>query len=201
MVERIRDSTVAEAIAAEAGTDATPELVLGEVVTPTLQLQPRPPLAVSGYLPGTIGIKVPAVALNTGHGGIFIRGRAPGPVIGRVNWCMIMHSEAATRVYSLRRVDSPFTGFPSTRAVPGYSNAGPQETGSVFSVIKNDTVAAVGDLLAAFEMLAGDPPLFIPGPWILNDGMLLISENTVNKEFRVAFGYETWPAIRVQPVG
>jgi len=41
----------------------------------------------------------------------------------------------------------------------------------------------------------------IPGPWILNDGILSVSPEGVNTGVFVIFGYETWPAIRAQPPG
>jgi len=198
VVERIRDATVAEAIAAEAGTEATPELVLGDVVNPVLLLQQRPPLAASGYFPGTIGVVAAAVALNTSHVGLF--GSGVGLAITRVNWIILMNRETSARDFVLRRVDSPFTGFPSVRAVPGYINAGNVATGNVFSVTKTDTVGAIGVFIATFRVEASQS-LFIPGPWILNDGILVVNNASVNFATHVAFGYETWPAVRVQPGG
>lgn len=199
LTQRVRDVTVAEAIAAEAGIDEAPELVeLSTIIQPTIVLQPRPPLAISGYLAGTIGVRTPAVALNISHVGIFGSGAA-GAIV-RVNWCKIMNGEATGRLYNLRRVDSPFTGFTATAAVPAYINAGGATTGRVFSMIKNDTVAAVGALIAQFRIQSNSSE-DIPGPWILNDGILLISHGTVDKECHVAFGYEVWPAMRLQPQG
>ncbi len=198
MVERIRDVTVAEAIAAEAGTDATPELVLGEVVSPVLVMQPRPPLAVSGYVPGTIGVRSANVALNTSHVGIF--GSGVGRAIVRVNWMRIANLTGGSVPYTIRRVDSPFVGFPSVRAVPGYINAGSLSTGGVFSVTKSDTVAPQGVFMARVFIANADAPI-LPGPWILNDGILLVAAGVVNTEVDVSFGYEMWPAIRAQPPG
>lgn len=198
MVERIRDATVAEAIAAEAGTDATPELVLLEGVRPVILLQQRPPLASSGYFPGTIGVTAPAVTANRSHVGIF--GSAVGRAIVRVNWAMIMNDTAQVHSYTLRRLQSPFTGFPSVRAVPGYISAGPISTGGVFSLTKTDTVAAQGILMATF-IIEAQSQLFIPGPWIINDGGLLLVNNTVDLAMAGAFGYEHWPSIRPQPSG
>jgi len=200
MMERIRDVTVAEAIAAEAGTDATPELVLGDVVTPTLALQPRPPLAVSGYFPGTVGAAAAAVASNTSHAGIF--GSGVGLAIVRVNWLRIFNTTAGVLQYSIRRVDGPFTGFPSIRAVPGYINAGLTATGGVFSITKTDTVAPQGlALVNANIFINATSSLEVLGPWILNDGILLVNCETVNTEARAIFGYEVWPAIRPQGPG
>ncbi len=199
MVERIRDVTVAEAIAAEAGTDATPELVLGENVTPVIILQPRPPLAISGYLCGLVGVASGASALNTSHVGIFGRGFPTGPVIVRVNYIMITNTAGAQRTFRIFREDSPFTGFPSVAAVTGYINAGANPSGSVFSVTKNDDPAQEGDLIG--EITIGDTPdpVRIPGPFILNDGILGVSATAINNTVRAVFGYEAWPAIRTQP--
>lgn len=185
-------------MAAEAGTDATPELVLSNVVSPVLLMQQRPPLASSGYFPGTIGIVAGPVASNTSHCGIF--GSGVGRAIVRVNWVLIINDEAAARNYTLRRVDSPFTGFPSIRATPGYINAGPTATGSVFSVTKTDTVGASGIAIAQILIEANSQQRLV-GPWILNDGILLVSHNTVNKSVIFAAGYECWPAIRAQTGG
>jgi len=102
--------------------------------------------------------------------------------------------------YQLRRLDSPFTGFPSVRAVPGYINAGPVTTGGVFSVTKTDAVAASGTFIAAITVLV-DQTTLIPGPWILNDGAILVAPAAVNLNVRAAFGYECWPAIRNQAQG
>ncbi len=199
MVERIRDVTVAEAIAAEAGTDATPELSLGELVTPVLQLQPRPPLAVSGYIPGTVSLNVAAVALNTSHGGIYVSGFNNG--IGRVNWLKIINNTGGALGYTIGRVDSPFTGFPSVPLVPGYSNAGNTATRRVFSVTKSDTVGRQGIAIAADIVVQAASEMQIDGPWILNNGILVVSSDAVDTELRVMFGYESWPAIRDQPPG
>lgn len=199
MPERIRDVTVAEAIAAEAGTDQTPELALSELVQPVIQIQPRPPLAVSGYIPGTIGGTSAASLLNTSHVGIFISGI--GLAIGRVNWIKIFNiGTGAARNYTIRRVDAPFTGFPSVRATPGYINAGTVTTGTVFRVTKNDTVGAQGISMASMAVPDEDV-LHIPGPWIINNGMLLVNSDIVNLAVHAAFGYEVWPAIRAQPPG
>ncbi len=198
MVERIRDATVAEAISSEAGTDATPELVLGDTVWPVVQLQPRPPLASSGYFPGSVSIVSAAVALNTSHCGIF--GSGIGRAICRVNWCIIYNDSAGSVTVTMRRLNAPFTGFPSVRAVPGYISAGVNTTGTVFSVTKSDTVAAQGASMGLF-LIHANASLFVPGPWILDNGALLIAHSTVNTTLRAAFGYEVWPAIRAQAAG
>lgn len=198
MAERIRDVFVAEEVAAQAGTEGTPELMLAETIQPVIFAPQRPPLAASGYFPGTIGVGVAGVALNTSHAGIF--GSGVGRAITRVNWLNIQNITSGALNFALRRVDSPFTGFPSVNAVPGYINAGSPETGRVFSVTKTDTVAAQGELMAV-TLVQGLTDLWLPGPWILNDGILLIACGSVDTGFDVQFGYETWNAIRVQPPG
>lgn len=198
MVERIRDATVAQAIAAEAGTDATPELMLSELVSPVILLQQRPPLASSDYFPGTIGVTAAAVSLNTSHVGLFISGF--GGAIGRINWVLIQNTEAGLLTYELRRLDAPFTDWPSVRAVPGYINAGGRTTGRAFSITKTDTVAVQGLFMANFRVEAASN-LLVPGPWIVNDGALVVAAANVDTAVRVSFGYEVWPAIRPQPQG
>lgn len=197
-LERIRDSTVAESVASAAGTEDAPDLKLSNLVTPVVVLPQRPPLASSGYFPGTIGATSAAVALNISQVGIF--GSGVGRAIVRVNWILITNKEGTARGYNIRRVDSPFVDFPSVRAVPGYINAGLTATGGVFSVTRSDETSAEGALMANVTVFAADH-LFIPGPWILNDGILLVAHGTVDKEVRAAFGYEVWPAIRVQAQG
>lgn len=195
---RIRDVTVAEAVAAEAGTDGTPELVLSNIVSPVIVLQQRPPLAVSGYFPGTVGVLAVPIALNTSHAGIFITGL--GRAMGRVNWLRVDNNASGALTYNIRRLDAPFTGFPSVRAVPGYINAGIPATGTVFSLTKTDTVAAQGVFMAQFSIQAESSDT-INGPWIINNGALLITCTTVNTVVRAQFGYEVWPAIRTQAQG
>lgn len=198
MNERIRDAKVAEELAAQAGTDETPPFTLADTIQPVIFAPQRPPLAASGYFPGTVGIISPAVALNTSHVGIF--GSGFSRAIVRVNWLLIINNVAAVNTFTIRRVDSPFTGFPSVPAIPGYSAAGNPATTGVFSVTKSDTVGAQGSLLATVVVHANSSQK-IDGPWILNDGILLVAESTVNSSCRAMFGYEHWAAIRRQPVG
>ncbi len=197
-MERIRDVRVAEELAAQAGTDATPELFLQNSIQPIIFAPQRPPLAASGYFPGTIGLGSGAVPLNTSHVGIF--GSGAGEAIVRVNWLKIFNSTGGTLGYAIRRVDAPFTGFPSIRAVPGDIHAGNPATGRVFSVTKSDTVAAQGDQIAEITVYTLQTETVL-GPWILNDGALVVACNTVNTPVVAAFGYESWQAIRVQPAG
>jgi len=196
--ERIRDSRVAEEIAAQAGTDQTPELELSDLLVPVIFGPQRPPLAASGYFSGTLGITSPAVALNTSHIGCF--GSGVGRAMVRVNWIKIFNDQSTTFTYTLRRLDAPFTGWPSVRAVPAYINAGNPSTGRVFSITKNDTVGPQGVLMAQV-MVHADAELEIPGPWLLNDGALVIAQTQVQQEMRGAFGWEAWEAIRIQPPG
>jgi len=200
LTQRIRDVQVAEAVAAAAGLDEAPDLLeLSPIVSAVIPLQPRPPLAVSGYFPGTLSLASAAVALNTSHIGIF--GAAAGLSICRVNWLEIINNSGGGLGFTLGRVDSPFTGFPSVRAVPGYINAGNPATGRVFSVTKSDTVARQGDAIAASIIVNANDSRLVWGPWILNDGILVLSCDTVNTEMRGMFGYEAWPSIRNQPAG
>lgn len=197
-MERIRDAMVAEEIAAQAGTDGTPELVLSDQLTPVVFAPQRPPLATSGYFSGTIGLTAGAIAANTSHAGIFGSGLA-GAIV-RVNWIRVLNNSGGTTTFTLRRVDSPFTGFPSVAAVPGYINAGNPTTGRVFSITKTDTVAAQGVQVAAFLMFDQTSEVF-PGPWTLNDGILLLAPTVVNSSVVFSCGYEVWNAIRAQAPG
>ena len=197
--QRIRDVQVAEAISAAAGTDSPPELLeLSNVVQAVIPLEPRPPLALSGYYPGTVGIQAAAVALNTSHAGIF--GSGFNNVIVRVNWVKVSNFTGGSLTYELRRQDSPFTGFPSVVTVPGYINAGNSANAQVLTVTKTDTVAPVGQFMARI-VVADVTTEFIPGPWILNNGILMVICTTVNKPVEFSAGYEAWPAVRQQPPG
>jgi len=198
--QRVRDVQVADGIAAEAGTEETPELFeLAPVIVPVIPVQPRPPLATSGYFPGTISLASAAVALNTSHIGIF--GSGFNRSIVRVNWLEIINNSGGGLGFTLGRVDSPFTGFPSVPVVPGYINAGNPTSARVFTVTKSDTVARTGVAMAPSIIVNANDSRLIWGPWILNNGILVLSCDTVNTEMRGMFGYETWPAIRDQPAG
>ncbi len=198
-MERIRDASVAEQVAAAAGTDATPEfLALGEVVTPTIALVPRPALAVSGYEPGTISARIAASALNFGHVGILALDT--GGVIVRVNWAMIQNITGGALTYRLRRLDSPLSGFTAAAAIPGYIDAGNPATGRVFQVERNDQPATIGVSMGRFTVEANSN-MTILGPWILNAGALLVSSQVINQEVYASFGFEAFNAIRPQQAG
>jgi len=199
LTQRVRDVTVAEAVAAAAGLEEAPDLLeLSPLIIPTVPLQPRPPLASSGYLVGNVGAFIGASALNFTNVGVF--GSGVGRAIVRVNWIIIHNNGAGALGYRIRRLDAPFTGFTSTRAAPGYINAGNPTTGGVFLVTRNDDASVSGVNMAEFGVPAASN-LRIPGPWILNDGALLVSGRVINQEVRAMFGWEMWPAIRVQPPG
>ncbi len=196
-LERIRDWTVADGIAAAVGTDRSPELLLSNIVSPVVLLERRPPLAGSGYFPGTIGINVAGVALNTTHAGIFVQGRVGA--MARINWARITNTTGATLSYNLIRLDV-VTGFTAVAAIPAYIGAGTPETGFVFSLSRSNTVAQQGVTMASFRV-PNNTHLEIQGPWLMNDGALLIAPTTVDQDIRISMGYEAWPAVRSQPIG
>ncbi len=195
MVERIRDATVAEEIAAQAGSEQTPTLVLSDTLQAVIFAPQRPPLASSGYIPGFVGTPVAAVALNTSHIGIFGSGAASA--ICRVNSILISNDTAGGVTHELRRHDAPFTGFPSVASVPGYIDGGSPTSATVFRTTKSDTVAAVGVLLSRIHVPAG-VAIVVPCRIILNNGMLTVNPSAVNTAVNVMFEYESWPAIRPQ---
>ncbi len=197
-LERIRDWTVADAIAAAAGTDTSPELVLSNVVTPVVVLQPRPPLAVSGYSPGILGFNVAAVALNTSHAGIFCASFGVD-VICRVNWIKIINNSGGDLNYFLNRLDV-VAGFIAAETIPAYINAGNPTTGRILTLSRSNTVAPLGVTMAQIRITNTNTET-IWGPFILNRGGLLVAPTTVNQPVRIMMGFEVWPAIRVQPVG
>lgn len=198
LTQRIRDSQVAEAISAAAGTDEAPELLeLSNIVHATIPLQPRPPLAISGYLPGTIGDVSPSVALNNSHVGIF--GSGFRRAIVRVNWLKIINITGSETSYSVTRLDSPFTGAGVFTTKPsGYINAGAFPNGGVLLGLKNDEAAIIGTEMFDIRLPTNTVET-VWGPWILNDGVIFVVNQTVNSECRACFGYEQWPAIREQP--
>jgi len=197
MPQRIRDAQVAEEIAAQAGTEATPDLFLSDFLSPVIFGPQRPPLASSGYFPGCMGFSVTAVALNTSHFGIFVSGVLSN-AIAKVNSVSIQNSSGGALDYTIRRLDSS-TGFVLAGVAPGYISATPVIAGGIFSATKSDTVAAVGTEMAEVEVADGALEKF-DGPWIINNGLLLVACKTVNREVRAYFNFEVWPSIRQQPM-
>lgn len=199
LTQRVRDITVAEAISSAAGIDEAPAIfMLSPIIQAVIPLQPRPALAGSGYFPGTIGLTSIPSALNFSHVGI--QATDPGRSIVRVNWALLINTDAGGIEYRLRRFDAPVAGFTSVVAVPGYIDAGQDVSGAVAGLTKNDSAVTSGVSMARFNIAAASQ-LFIPGPWILNDGALLISSNIINTQVDGAFGYEVFPATTVQPAG
>ncbi len=195
MVERIRDSLVAEEIAAQSGVEATPDLFLSEFLTPVIFGPQRPPLAASGYFPGCLGLNVAAVAANTSHMGIFVSGTNTDSVV-RVNRISIMNTTAGSLGYTLRRLDDA-SAFTIAPAVPGYINAGNPLSGGVFSAIRSNAVAPSGVFMAQVEVAANSKEDF-DGPWIVNNGILLVASGSVNSPVLAYIAYEHWPSIRRQ---
>ena len=199
LTQRIRDITVAEAISSAVGTDEAPDLLeLSNSVQAVIPLQPRPPLAVSGYFPGTVAGVSAAVALNTSHVGI--GNLQTGGNICRVNFIIIVNSSSGQVEVDIRRVEG-LDDFTPTPAVPGYIPAGPTVAAGTFLGVRSNTVAVRGTLIGGPILLHGDSSLRIPGPWILNNGILAIAPITVNTTVRGVFGYEVWPVIRNQRPG
>lgn len=196
--ERIRDSLVAAEIAAQAGTDAVPELFLNPALTPIIFGPQRPPLASSGYFPGFAAINTPAVALNTSHAGLFVQGANAASII-RINTVEIVNELAEVLVYGVRRVDD-ITGFTLVRMIPGYIDAGSPTTGGVFDAKKSDAPGIIGESMGAIRLEANSS-ILLHGPWIVNQGALVINCQTVDKPVRAYFSYEHWAAIRRQPNG
>jgi len=193
---RIRDVQVAEEVAAQAGTEGTPDLFLSELLQPVIFGPQRPPLASSGYYPGVVGINSSAVALNTSHAGLFVP-RASN-IIVRVNRITIVTAGAGVIGYDIRRQDVG-TNFTLGALVPGYINAGNPGAGGVFRMQKTDTVAAVGTFMAQM-IVEANSFVHLEGPWILNDGGVTVNPVVVNTAVRIFANYEVWPSIRPQPV-
>ena len=197
MADRIRDSRIAEEIAAQAGTDSTPPLFLNDALTPVIFGPQRPPLASSGYFPGHMGANIAAAASNTSHIGIFCSGAAADTIV-RVNSIWIINQTAGVLGYDFRRVDD-IAGFTLATLVPAYISAGIPATGAVFRAQRNDTVGASGTFMAQVVVEPTSLERF-DGPWILNNGALVVTCTTVNTAVRVLMSFEAWPAIRQQPI-
>ncbi len=199
-MDRIRSIEIAADIQNQAGTDNLPELALSDILQPIIFAPQKPPLASSGYEPGTVGLESAAVALNTSHVGIFIIAAPFGAdAIGRINWILITNLSGGTLTYTVRRLDN-VTGFTAAPAVPGYTDAGQDVSGRISSLVRNNVVAAQGVEMFSVQ-IPNAQSLRIPGPWIINSGAMLVAPSTVNKVCRAAFGYESWPSFRRQPVG
>lgn len=198
MPQRIRDPLVAEELAAQAGTEGTPDLFLSDFISPVIFGPQRPPLAASGYFPGCMGLSVTNVALNTSHAGIFVSGTNADSVI-QVNRITIMNSSGADVVYAFRRLDDA-SGFSIVPLVPGYINAGNPLSGGVFSAVRSNTVAAQGVSMGQVRVEDGFVEHF-DGPWVINNGALVVAPIVVNTSVRVYMNYQHWPSIRPQPRG
>ena len=198
MVERIRNAQVAEEIAAQAGTDETPPLFLNEALTPVIFGPQRPPLAASGYFPGCMGLLVAAVPLNFSQAGLFVSGTNADSIV-RVNRITIINSSSAGAIYAIKRVDDA-SGFTLTALVPGYINAGNPSAGGVFSAVRSNSPTAAGVEMATVDIEAETLEHF-DGPWILNNGAIIIHSTSVNVQVRAYISYEHWPSIRRQPIG
>lgn len=200
MVERIRDAQVAEEIAAQAGTENTPPLFLNEALTPVIFGPQRPPLAKSGYFPGCIGLVIPAVALNVSMGGIFVSGANTNTIV-RVNTINIMNLGGSAESYTIRRVDDA-GAFTIAAIIPGYIDAGNPQTHGLLTAVKSDVVAPLGTVMGQVTIQANQSGMTsFPGPWIINNGALIVAPNNVNTQLRIYMNYEHWTSIRRQPSG
>jgi len=197
MTFRIRDPKVAEEIAAQAGTEGTPPFELSPFISPVIFGPQRPPLASSGYFPGCHGGTAGAVALNTSQIGIFISGTNTD-TIARVNSILIMNNDSAPHEFTIRRLDDA-TGHTVTALIPGYISAGIPSAGGIFGTTRTNTVAPDGTRMATVRVEANAAELFA-GPWILNNGALVVAQQTVNESVKAYFNYEAWPSIRQQPI-
>jgi len=194
-VQRIRDAQVAEEIAAQAGTEGTPDLHLSDFLQPVIFGPQRPPLARSGYFPGIVGVASGAVALNTSHAGVFVSETNSDSIV-RVNSITIFNETVLIAGYEFRRLDDA-TGFTIVPLIPGYVNAGTPATGGIFSAVRSNTVAAQGVLMGQV-VLEPSTNVQFDGPWIINAGALVVNPTLVNSSMRVYMNWELWPAIRAQ---
>jgi len=197
VTQRIRDAQVAEEIAAQAGTEGTPDLHLSDFLQPVIFGPQRPPLASSGYLPGSIGLSSAAVALNFSHAGLFIEGTNTNTV-ARVNSIRVFNETATRLGFTIRRLDDA-SGFTIAAAIPGYISAGNPESGGVFTAVRSNLTTLSGVTIAEVVVEPNTNELF-DGPWIINNGALVCAPTIVNRAMRVYMSYEAWPAIRQQPI-
>jgi len=191
----IRDAKVAEEIAAQAGTEETPPFELSNLISPVIFGPQRPPLAASGYFPGCIGLSVNAVALNFSNMGLFVSGTNVDSIV-RVNSITIMNTTGGSLAYTIRRLDDA-TGFSLVAAIPGYINAGNPNSGGVFSATRSNLTTRSGTQMAFAQVAAGSAEHF-EGPWIVNNGAVIVSPNNVNTPMFAYMSYEHWPSIRPQ---
>jgi len=197
MTFRIRDVQVAEEIAAQAGSEDTPAFELSPIISPVIFGPQRPPLASSGYFPGTIGAGLAPVPLNTSQVGLFVSGTNTDTIV-RVNRITIINETAGVLDYSIRRLDDA-SGFTLVNARPGYISAGNIVSGGVFRIIRSNTVAPQG--LEQSEVVVQPTSLeHFDGPWILNNGAVIVAPAVVNTAVRIYMNYEAWPSIRQQPI-
>jgi len=195
--QRIVDVRVAEELAAQAGTEATPDLHLSDFLSPVIFGPQRPPLASSGYYPGAVGIITAAVALNFSNAGIFVEGTNTLTIV-RVKSVKITNPTAGVLDYTIRRLDDA-SGFTIVDTIPAYISAGSPATGGVRFVRRSNITTLSGVAIAGMTVEANSSETF-DGPFIINNGALIVSPTVVNTEVRVYMPYEAWPAIRRQPI-
>jgi len=193
----IRDAQVAEEIAAQAGTDSTPALFLNPGLTPVIFGPQRPPLASSGYYPGAVGIITAAVALNFSNCGIFVEGTNTLTMV-RVNSVKITNPTAGVLDYTIRRLDDA-SGFTVVDTIPAYISAGSPATRGVRFLRRNNITTLSGVAIAGMTVFPNSVETF-DGPFLLNNGGLIVTPTVVDTEVRCYMNYEAWPAIRRQPI-
>lgn len=196
--EPIRDSLVAEELAAQAGTEKTPPLFFSNTLQAVIFGPQRPPLAKSGYFPGSSGGNVAAAATFTSHIGLGVNGAAAHAII-RINSIRIINDTATKLTYSFRRIDV-LTGFTLAALTPGYVDAGNPVSGGAFSTVRNNTVGVLGTGMGQ-ALVGPDSQETYHGPWIINNGIVAVAVLTVNEPVRAYFNYEHWPSIRQQLPG
>jgi len=198
MAERVQNFGVVDEIAAQAGVETAPPLSLSSILQPVVFGPQRPPQASSGYFPGCVGFEDAAVALNTTQAGLAVTGALAASVV-IVNGIVIKNNSGGVLTYSIRRLDD-IAGFTLLDLVPGYIDAGNPLSGGVARCDRSDTVAAQGIRMAQVE-LEDNEQFHFPGKWVLNNGALTVTCDTVNKPVRMYMYFEHWPSIRRQPTG
>jgi len=188
---------IGEAYADVAMVEETlPRMVLSPWLVPTVQLPQKPPPARAGYLDGSIGGSVAAVALNFSELGLFNE-ESVSRLIVKVHALTLSNRTGTETNIHIMRLDGAATGFTFLAWVPCYADAGIPSGVSLGRIDRNDQTTQTGTLVTILAV----PPnttYTVPFQAIINNGAFLISNNIVNSEVSGSFWFSTYPIIQSQ---
>jgi len=194
---RVKLSAIGEAYADLAMVESSLSgMSLSPWVTPVVNLPLKPPAASTGYVPGSVGTRVNAVAANFSHLGIF-NDESVSRLIVEVYAVTVINATGGDLDYNLRRLDGAATGMTFLAWVPAYTDAGTARGTALGRVIRSNNTAAQGTVMTFVHVAAGTQVTF-PISGVINNGSLLVVPNLVNTPVHAIWWFRTFPIIRVQ---